>query len=239
MALATLFFFMGRNKFVHIPARGRPFLDEICSREGLNAIAKLAPVVLFVGMFWCLFDQTASTFVFQAERMDRNILWFEVLPSQIQAFNPFLILVLIPLFTFVIYPTVEKLMGVYVRFGFELPAYEVFELGMDLAGKVLVMPPMGRKHNPLADTKGLRRAMFSGWGIDPSAKYRYGVDEVFPLSDHAGYTDLVEFVRAVDPVQVLTTHGYVGEFARDLRRLGIEAWSLKGTDQLELGLDFD
>lgn len=108
MALATLFFFMGRNKFVHIPARGRPFLDEICSREGLNAIAKLAPVVLFVGMFWCLFDQTASTFVFQAERMDRNILWFEVLPSQIQAFNPFLILVLIPLFTFVIYPTVEK-----------------------------------------------------------------------------------------------------------------------------------
>ena len=139
----------------------------------------------------------------------------------------------------VIYPTVEKLMGVYVRFGFEFPAYEVFELGMDLAGKVLVMPPMGRKHNPLADTKGLRRAMFSGWGIDPSAKYRYGVDEVFPLSDHAGYTDLVEFVRAVDPVQVLTTHGYVGEFARDLRRLGIEAWSLKGTDQLELGLDFD
>ena len=108
MALATIFFWMGRRKFVHIPAKGPHFVREIFSREGLVAIAKLSPLVLFVGMFWCLFDQTASTFVFQAERMDRQILWWEVLPSQIQAFNPFLILILIPLFTFVIYPTVEK-----------------------------------------------------------------------------------------------------------------------------------
>lgn len=108
MALATIFFWMGRRKFVHIPAKGPHFVREIFSREGLSAIAKLAPLVLFVGMFWCLFDQTASTFVFQAERMDRNILGWEVLPSQIQAFNPFLILILIPLFMFVIYPTVEK-----------------------------------------------------------------------------------------------------------------------------------
>ena len=137
----------------------------------------------------------------------------------------------------VIYPTVEKLVGVYQQFGFEFPPFEVYELGMELAGKVLVMPPMGREHNPLADMPGLRQAMFSGWGIDPSAKYRYGVDEVFPLSDHAGYTDLVAFVRQVAPRRVLTTHGYVAEFARDLRRLGYEAWSLEGTDQLELDLE--
>ena len=86
-------------------------------------------------------------------------------------------------FELVIYPTVEKLMGVYRDFGFEFPPYEIFEHGMGLAGKVLVMPPMGRKHDPLAGMKGVRRAMFSGWGIDPSSKYRYGVDEVFPLSD--------------------------------------------------------
>ena len=137
----------------------------------------------------------------------------------------------------VIYPTIKKLMGVYEDFGFEFPPYEEFELGMELAGRVLVMPPVGRKHNPLADAKGLRRAMFSGWGIDPGAKYRYRVEEVFPLSDHAGYSDLVAFVKEVNPRQVLTTHGYTAEFARDLRRLGIEAWSLKGTDQLELGLE--
>ena len=109
MALATLFFWMGREKFAHIPAKGSSFLNEVFSKEGLSVIGKLIPLVLFVGMFWCLFDQTASRLVFQAERMDRNVFGLEVLPSQIQAANPFLILVLIPVFTFFIYPQTEKI----------------------------------------------------------------------------------------------------------------------------------
>ena len=109
MAVATLFFWMGREKFAHIPAKGSSFLKELFSREGLSVIGKLIPLVLFVGMFWCLFDQTASRLVFQAERMDRDIFGLNVLPSQIQAANPFLILVLIPVFAFVIYPKIEKI----------------------------------------------------------------------------------------------------------------------------------
>ena len=108
MTVATIFFWMGRRKFIHIPAKGEAFLRELTSKEGRNAIGKLLPMVLFVGIFWCLFDQTASRFVFQAERMNRNFFGVEVLPSQIQAFNPFFILILIPLFIFVIYPFVEK-----------------------------------------------------------------------------------------------------------------------------------
>ncbi len=108
MALATIFFWMGRRKFAHIPAEGKPFLRELFSKEGLSAIGKLIPLMCFIAIFWCLFDQTASKFVFQAERMDRNIFGIEVLPSQIQAFNPFLILVLIPFFTFLVYPLIEK-----------------------------------------------------------------------------------------------------------------------------------
>ncbi len=75
--------------------------------------------------------------------------------------------------------------------------------------------------------------MLSGWAIDPSAKYCLGVDEVFPLSDHADYPDLVRFVEEVAPKRVLTVHGYTAEFARDLRRLGFEARSLERDDQLE------
>jgi len=108
MALATLFFWMGRRKFAHIPAEKGQFFKEFQSTEGFRAILRLLPLILFVGIFWCLFDQTASTFVFQAQRMDRNFFGFEALPSQIQAVNPFLILVLIPLFTFILYPFVEK-----------------------------------------------------------------------------------------------------------------------------------
>jgi len=109
MALATLFFWMGREKFIHVPARGASFLKELFSAEGFTNIAKLmALFYIFVSMFWCLFDQTATTLVFQAEKMDLTILGLEILPSQVQAFNPLLILILIPLFTFVIYPQVGK-----------------------------------------------------------------------------------------------------------------------------------
>lgn len=110
MALATVFFWMGRRKFIHVEAQGAPFLKEVCSKEGLLVMLKLALLFyIFVSMFWCLFDQTATTLVFQAEKMDLNLLGIEVLPSQIQAFNPLLILILIPLFTLVIYPQVGKL----------------------------------------------------------------------------------------------------------------------------------
>ena len=111
MALPTIFFWMGRTKFAHIPAKGAPFLSELFSKEGLSVIGKLIPLVIFVGVFWSLFDQTASRLVFQAERMDREIIGLEILPSQIQAANPFLILVLIPLFTFVLYPLVGKIVN--------------------------------------------------------------------------------------------------------------------------------
>lgn len=108
MAFATVFFWMGRHKFIHVQADSTKFRKELFSREGGIAIAKLTPLYLFVAVFWCLFDQTASSLVFQAEKMDLNILGVEVLPSQIQAFNPFLILVFIPLFTIIIYPTVNR-----------------------------------------------------------------------------------------------------------------------------------
>lgn len=107
MALATICFWMGRRKFIHVPAQGTSFLKEVFSKDGLIVVLKLMLLFyVFVSMFWCLFDQTATTLVFQAEKMDLNILGIELLPSQIQAFNPFLILVLIPLFTLVIYPKI-------------------------------------------------------------------------------------------------------------------------------------
>ena len=108
MALATFVFWLGRNEFVHIPAAKKTFTSELFSVDGLKTIAKLCSVFLFIPVFWALFDQTASSWVFQAVDMDRNLFGYQVLPSQIQAANPFLILLLIPLFTYVLYPLVDK-----------------------------------------------------------------------------------------------------------------------------------
>jgi hypothetical protein len=77
-------------------------------------------------------------------------------------------------------------------------------------------------------------ATVTGWALDPGTLYRMGVDAVIPLSDHADYAGLLAHVEAVAPQRVLTLHGFAQEFARDLRRLGIEAWALTGPNQLEL-----
>lgn len=100
MALATVFFWMGRKVFIHIPPGGNDFLRETFSKKGLSAIGRLAIIYAFVAMFWALFDQTGSAWVLQADHdlMDRNFLGTEWLPSQIQSINPIMIMVFIPIF---------------------------------------------------------------------------------------------------------------------------------------------
>lgn len=108
MAIATFLFWLGRNKFIHVPAGGLAFFKETFSREGVTALLKLSVIYAFVAVFWGLFDQTGSSWVIQAENMDRNFLGVEWLQSQIQVLNPILVMLLIPLFQFVIYPSVNK-----------------------------------------------------------------------------------------------------------------------------------
>lgn len=78
--------------------------------EGFGAIIKLSIIYSFVAVFWALFDQTGSTWVLQAESLNRNWLGMEWLSSQIQAINPIMILLFVPLFSYVIYPALGKVM---------------------------------------------------------------------------------------------------------------------------------
>lgn len=109
MAIATFMFWMGRNRFVHIPPSGFGFFKEAFSRDGLVALGKLIPLFTFIAVFWSLYDQTGSSWVLQAEQMNLKFLGITWLESQIQAVNPILILVYIPLFTFVIYPWINRI----------------------------------------------------------------------------------------------------------------------------------
>ncbi|QDU82934.1 Dipeptide and tripeptide permease A [Planctomycetes bacterium Pla163] len=108
MALATLMFWMGRKVFVHIPADGAGFAKELFSPNGLKTVASLFVIYVFVAVFWALFDQTGSSWVLQARDLDRNFLGMELLPSQIQAANPILVLALIPVFSYLIYPAINR-----------------------------------------------------------------------------------------------------------------------------------
>jgi proton-dependent oligopeptide transporter, POT family len=112
MAVATLMFWLGRNKFAHIPPAGVGFFKDLATKESLVALGKLIPLFVFMAMFWALYDQTASAWVFQAGQMDRNFLGVNWLESQVQAINPALILIFIPLFTYWIYPSAGRFIQV-------------------------------------------------------------------------------------------------------------------------------
>ncbi len=109
MLAATLVFWSGRWRFVHIPPGGLGFVRESLSGLGLAALRRLAGVFVLITMFWALFDQTGSAWVLQAEHMDREILGFSVLPAQIQAANPLLVMLLIPFFAAVVYPAIDRI----------------------------------------------------------------------------------------------------------------------------------
>ncbi|GAB6140291.1 hypothetical protein JCM14076_10200 [Methylosoma difficile] len=108
MLLATSVFWFGRYRFVHVPPAGVGFIKAVCSPEGLKIFAKLASVYVFVAMFWALFEQNGSSWVLQAQKMDRMVWGVEILPSQIQAANPLLILLLVPTFAYGIYPFLNR-----------------------------------------------------------------------------------------------------------------------------------
>lgn len=109
MAVATLVFWLGRRRFVHVPPRGMAYFAETFGAEGLRAIGRLVPLYLLVAVFWSLFDQSGGAWVQQAQQMNRTFLGVTWLESQIQAVNPLLVLCFIPLFSLVVYPAIGLL----------------------------------------------------------------------------------------------------------------------------------
>lgn len=73
-------------------------------QDQLNDAAQLVHVLPILGMFpifWCLYDQQASVWTLQAERMSMPSY---IQPEQLLVINPFEILIFIPLFDKLIYP---------------------------------------------------------------------------------------------------------------------------------------
>lgn len=101
-------------------------------------------------------------------------------------------------------------------------------------GAAVVAPPNAVRSRLIRNLKKKQTAMLSGWALTPGSKFRYQVDDVFPLSDHADFPGLIEAVEKVSPSLVYTLHGSTRQFAAELRSRGTEAWSIYGDDQLEL-----
>ncbi len=123
----------------------------------------------------------------------------------------------------------------YAELGMSLPPFRELDVNHH-AGHVIIAPPMSGASEPLTWINPKRTAVATGWALDTSARYQYGCDAAFPLSDHADFPDLLAFVEQVQPRLVYTVHGFTREFASTLRARGIEAWALGQQNQMDLRL---
>lgn len=81
---------------------GRTLVWE--TRVILNVIVLYLPITLF----WALFYQQGSRWVFQAVRMNGDLGFYTIIPDQFNVVNPLLVILLIPVFENVFYPLLAK-----------------------------------------------------------------------------------------------------------------------------------
>ena len=125
MTIATICFWLGRRKFVHVPPAGLGFVRTAFSAEGRGVLLRLISVYLFIIFFWALWNQSSGVeWTLQATKMDLHVSWLpwisfdeahhlhagwglDVLAGQVQTTNAILILVYIPLVNYVLYPAIS------------------------------------------------------------------------------------------------------------------------------------
>lgn len=111
-----------------LPAELRGWLERSLTGEGLTIVGKLLGLYLFVAFFWSLWDQSnGNSWTIQAQSalMDKHLFGFlagipamaglaayEMLPAQVQVVNGLFILILVPIFTFGIYPFLGRFFAV-------------------------------------------------------------------------------------------------------------------------------
>jgi POT family proton-dependent oligopeptide transporter len=117
--------------------------------EGPRAVLRIISVFFLISVFWALFDQHASSWVRQAKQMNLDVAvpefaqrWLgdtiPLLPSQIGALNPLMVMALIPFNTFFLYPFITKL-------GWEMTPLRKMTIGMLMASLAFVVVALIQK----------------------------------------------------------------------------------------------
>ncbi len=122
LALVAIIAFGGIGVWTQLDgARGKHSAEAV---EGVRSVLRVLVLFALVTPFWSLFDQKASTWVLQANAMTKPT-WFQ--PSQMQALNPLLVMLLIPFNNLALYPALR-------RRGYEMTALRRMTAGIAFSG---------------------------------------------------------------------------------------------------------
>lgn len=116
----------------------------------------------------------------------------------------------------IVHEKIFKNNKIYEEHGTKLGKY--LEMDHNLKeSDVLILPPSLCKPHLLqalqfSTKREISSAMATGWN------FRSHFDQVFNLSDHSSFNQLMDFVEQSNPKQVFTMHGFCSEFARSVKR---------------------
>jgi POT family proton-dependent oligopeptide transporter len=122
LALVLVLAFGGAGTAMQLERARGAHSDEAV--DGVRAVLRVLILFALITPFWSLFDQKASTWVLQADKMVKPS-WFQ--SSQMQALNPALVMVIIPFNNLVVFPWLR-------RRGWEPTALRRMTAGIALAG---------------------------------------------------------------------------------------------------------
>ena len=131
MFFATVVFWLGRKEYVHAPAGGMKFVKECFSREGIMSVLKLGGLYIFIAMFWGLFEQTGSSWIEQAKKMNLHFI-VDWKAEQIGASQALFVMAMIPIFSYVVYPAINKI--------YKLTTLRKIGIGMFLTAVTFIIP---------------------------------------------------------------------------------------------------
>lgn len=100
MAVAFVFFAIGKKHYPQEHVKDLPPKTVQQKAAERATLSRIAGLFALIAIFWFVYDQSASTWVyFAADHMDLHLFGdFTVTPDQIQGLNPVLIVVLTPVF---------------------------------------------------------------------------------------------------------------------------------------------
>ncbi|MDQ6834125.1 MAG: MBL fold metallo-hydrolase [Chloroflexota bacterium] len=123
---------------------------------------------------------------------------------------------------------VNNICRIYEECGVHFPGPYTRYVRGEVGDNVLFCPPSVRKHAMLRALDPVHTMLLTGWALHPGAWNIYkDVGRVLPLSDHAGYDDLLRYVKESGAKTIYTVHGGT-KFAMDLRERGYDAHFLAG-----------
>lgn len=132
-----------------------------------------------------------------------------------------------------VHPRIERACKVYEAFGVRLDRIPIAQEAMS-SNFIAILPfrevtPSLARNLQATYNKRFFTSLVTGWAL----RFRYPVDVAFPLSDHAGFDQLIEYVERAAPKRVFTAFGYDERLAAELRKRGFNASPAKEVGLLQ------